>query len=79
MLKKHGVKPIAAKGKIFDPNQHEALMQTENDECPENTVLEELQKGYLLEDRVIRTSKVRVSKLKEKAKEELKKDNKDGG
>lgn len=70
MLKKHGVKPIEAKGKIFDPNQHEALMQTENDEYPENTVLEELQKGYLLEDRVIRTSKVKVSKLKEEKKEE---------
>jgi molecular chaperone GrpE len=69
MLKKHGVKPIEAKGKIFDPNQHEALMQAENDEYPENTVVEELQKGYLLEDRVIRTSKVKVSKKKEKSQD----------
>ena len=73
MLKKHRVKPIEAKGKKFDPNQHEALMQTENDEYPENTVLEELQKGYLLEDRVIRTSKVKVSKLREEAENDKEK------
>jgi len=62
LLKKNNVKPIEAKGKIFDPNYHEALMQVENNELPENTVVEELQKGYLLGDRVIRTAKVKVSK-----------------
>jgi len=62
MLKDHGVTPIAAEGKIFDPNFHEALMQVEDKDLPEHTVVEELQKGYRLNDRVIRTSKVRVSK-----------------
>jgi len=62
MLKEYGVKPIEAQGKIFDPHLHEALMQVENKDAPEHTVLEELQKGYLLNDRVIRTSKVKVSK-----------------
>lgn len=62
MLKEYGVKPIEAKDKIFDPNFHEALMQMENNDVPEHTVVEELQKGYLLNDRVIRTSKVKVSK-----------------
>lgn len=62
MLKEHDVKPIEAKGKIFDPHYHEALMQIEDKELPENTIVEELQKGYLLNDRVIRTSKVKVSK-----------------
>ena len=62
MLKANGVKPIEAKGKIFDPNFHEALIQVENKEVPEHTVVEELQKGYLLNDRVIRTTKVKVSK-----------------
>jgi len=62
MLKEYGVKPIEAQGKIFDPNFHEALMQTEDKNLPENTVAEELQKGYLLNDRVIRTAKVKVSK-----------------
>lgn len=64
MLKKNNVRPIEAKGKIFDPNFHEALMQIESDEYPENTVVEELQKGYLLGDRVIRTTKAKVSTVK---------------
>ncbi|MDD5005507.1 MAG: nucleotide exchange factor GrpE [Candidatus Omnitrophica bacterium] len=62
MLKKNNVKPIEAKGKIFDPHLHEALMQAENDQYPENTIIEELQKGYMLGERVIRTAKVQVSK-----------------
>ncbi|MDO8489337.1 MAG: nucleotide exchange factor GrpE [Candidatus Omnitrophota bacterium] len=63
MLKEHGVKPIEAEGKKFDPNFHEALMQVENKDVPEHTVVEELQKGYLLNDRIIRTAKVKVSKI----------------
>jgi len=62
LLKEYGVKPIEAEGKIFDPNFHEALMQVEDKDLPEHTIVEELQKGYLLNDRVIRTSKVKVSK-----------------
>lgn len=62
MLKEHGVEPIEAEGKIFDPHYHEALMQVENKDIPEHTVVEELQKGYLLNDRVIRTAKVKVAK-----------------
>jgi molecular chaperone GrpE len=64
MLKNHGVKPIEAEGKIFDPNFHEALMQVENKEVPEHTIIEVLQKGYLIHGRVLRTAKVKVSKLK---------------
>ncbi len=62
MLKEYGVKPLEAKGKLFDPHCHEALMQAEDKELPEHTVIEELQKGYILNDRVIRTAKVKVSK-----------------
>ncbi|MFH0826998.1 MAG: nucleotide exchange factor GrpE [Candidatus Omnitrophota bacterium] len=62
MLKAQGVKPIEAKGKLFDPHFHEALMQVDGEDLPEHTIVEELQKGYLLNDRVIRTSKVKVSK-----------------
>jgi len=65
MLKEYGVKPIVAEGKVFDPHCHEALMQVENKELPENTIVEELQKGYQLNDRVIRTAKVKVSKKEE--------------
>jgi len=62
LLKTHGVKPVEAEGKIFDPNYHEALMQVENKDLPENTIVEVLQKGYLMYERVIRTAKVKVSK-----------------
>jgi molecular chaperone GrpE len=62
MLKKNGVKPIEAKGKIFDPHCQEALMQEVNSDVEENTVLEVLQKGYLLGDKVVRTAKVKVAK-----------------
>ncbi|RJP29058.1 MAG: nucleotide exchange factor GrpE [Candidatus Omnitrophota bacterium] len=62
MLKEHGVKPIEAKNKKFDPSFHEALMEEQCDDLPEHTIVEELQKGYLLNDRVVRTSKVKVSK-----------------
>jgi molecular chaperone GrpE len=61
-LKVHGVKPIEALGVKFDPHYHEALMQVEDKDKPEHTVVEELQKGYLLNDKVIRTAKVKVSK-----------------
>jgi molecular chaperone GrpE len=75
LLKEHGVRPIEAEGKIFDPHLHEALMQVENKDLPEHTVVEELQKGYFLHDRVIRTAKVKVSKkgiIEEEIKEEQK-------
>ncbi len=62
LLKEYGVKPIEAEGKIFDPNFHEALIQVVDKDLPEHTIVEELQKGYLLNDRVVRTSKVKVSK-----------------
>jgi len=62
MLKNHGVKPIEAEGKMFDPNFHEALMQVEDKKLPEHTIIEVLQKGYLMHGRVLRTAKVKVSK-----------------
>jgi molecular chaperone GrpE len=62
MLKQYGVKPIEAEGKPFDPHFHEALMQEVNQDLPEHTIIEELQKGYFLNDKVVRSSKVKVSK-----------------
>ena len=60
-LERKGVSKIEALGKAFDPNIHEAIAQVATEECPENTVIEELQKGYMLYDRVIRPSRVAVS------------------
>lgn len=59
-----GVKPIESLNKEFDPNFHQAVMQEETDEHPANTVTAELQKGYMIHDRLLRPSMVIVSKSK---------------
>jgi molecular chaperone GrpE len=60
------VTPIESKGQPFDPTYHEAVMQEETDEFPENTVVTEMQKGYLIHDRLLRPSMVVVAKPKTK-------------
>lgn len=60
-LKNEGVEPIEAVGKEFDPNLHQAVMQVEDENVDSNIVVEELQKGYKLKDRVIRPSMVKVN------------------
>lgn len=60
-LKKEGVEPIEAVGKEFDPHQHQAVMQGEDESFGSNVVTDEFQKGYLLKDRVIRPSMVKVN------------------
>lgn len=60
-LQKEGVNPIEAVGQPFDPNYHNAVMRHETTEYPENTVVEELQKGYAVGDRVLRPSMVKVA------------------
>lgn len=66
------VKPVEADKKPFDPNFHQAVTQEENDEFPDNTVTNVLQKGYLLHDRLIRPAMVVVSKKAKKETEETK-------
>lgn len=60
-LKKEGVEAIEAVNKEFDPHLHQAVMQVEDDNFVSNIVIEEFQKGYMLKDRVIRPSMVKVS------------------
>lgn len=62
---KFHVKPIESLEKPFDPGFHQAVMQEENDSHPDKTVLKELQKGYLMHDKLIRPSMVVVSRKKE--------------
>lgn len=62
---KFSVKPIDALKKPFDPNFHEAVTQEETDDHPDNIVLKEFQKGYMIHDRLLRPSMVAVSKAKE--------------
>ena len=63
-LEKRGVTPIEAVNEPFDPMQHEAVIHVESEDVPENNVIEEWQKGYMLHNRVIRPSMVSVSKGK---------------
>ena len=60
-LKAEGAEQIEAVGKEFDPNLHQAIMQVEDANFDSNIVVEELQKGYILKDRVIRPSMVKVN------------------
>ncbi|RMF88913.1 MAG: nucleotide exchange factor GrpE [Methanobacteriota archaeon] len=61
-LARHGVEPIKALGEPFNPHLHECVLTEKNDDLEEDTVTEEIQKGYTMKDRVIRHSKVKVSK-----------------
>lgn len=61
VLKAQGVTVIEAEGKEFDPNYHQAVMTVKDENFKPNMVVEELQKGYMLKDRVIRASLVKVS------------------
>jgi len=62
IFSKFGVTPVEAVGQPFDPAFHQAIMQEESSEHPENTVVSEMQKGYLLHDRLLRPAMVVVSK-----------------
>lgn len=62
ILEGEGVKPIEAKGKDFDPNFHEAMLYEPSPGASEGQILDELQRGYMLHDRVLRPSRVKVAK-----------------
>ena len=62
VLEEAGVKPIEAVGAEFDPNFHNAVMHVEDETLGENVVAEELQKGYMYRDTVVRNSMVKVAK-----------------
>ncbi len=67
LLGTHGVVQIEAAGKIFDPALHEAMAQAADASVEPNTVIEELQRGYQLRDRLLRPSRVIVAKALEEA------------
>ena len=62
IFEQFGVKPFASLGKTFDPALHQAVMQEESDDHPEKTILNELEKGYMMHDRLLRPATVVVSK-----------------
>ncbi len=62
VLEDKGVKPVKALGEIFDPNLHEAVTVDAKSDKPDNTVVEELQRGYIYKDKIVRPAKVKVAK-----------------
>jgi molecular chaperone GrpE len=65
VLEKFNITPIESLGQPFNPNFHEAMMQEHSDTHPDNTVIQELQRGYRIYDRLLRPSLVVVSKKKQ--------------
>jgi len=65
-LEKQGLEQIKAKGKLFDPHLHEAIMKVELDEYADNIIVEEMRRGYKLKDRVLRPTMVKVNKRSDK-------------
>ncbi len=61
VLSKLGLEPIDTEGKEFDPNYHDAVMQTPTSEHPEHTIINELQKGYKMGEKVLRPALVNVA------------------
>lgn len=70
-LKRLGVSAMRPEGEPFDPNYHEAVMREATDEYPEGTVIEQLIRGYLIEDQVLRHAMVKVATPKETDDEQL--------
>lgn len=70
VFEQFNVRSFESLGKAFDPALHQAVMQEETDDHPENTVLNELQKGYMMHDRLLRPAMVVVSKTKEPENQE---------
>jgi molecular chaperone GrpE len=62
ILRQEGLSPISSEGEMFDPAVHEALMSKPSDEYEEDTVIQTLERGYVLNGKPIRPAKVVVSK-----------------
>lgn len=65
VLERHGVEQVKSEGEEFDPRLHEAVATVEDAQREEGSIVDEVQRGYLLNGRLIRPSRVRISKKKE--------------
>ena len=72
IFKKNNIEPIKSINEKLDPNLHQAMMEVEDDTKEPGTIVQEIQKGFMMKDRLLRPSLVGVSKkiVKEKQKEE---------
>ena len=79
IFKKNNIEPIKSINEKLDPNLHQAMMEVEDDTKEPGTIVQEIQKGFMMKDRLLRPSLVGVSKkiVKEEQKQEKKEDHKD--
>ena len=73
IFKKNNIEEIVAVNKKLDPNLHQAMMEIEDENKESGTIIQEIQKGYIMKDRLLRPSLVAVSKKPEKNEEKVKK------
>ena len=74
---KNGITPIVSVGKKLDPNQHQAMMEVDDDQKEPGTIVQEIQKGFMMKDRLLRPALVSVSKKTKLEKEEKNDENKE--
>ena len=73
IFNKNNIQPIKAINEKLDPNLHQAMMEVEDDKKDSGTIVQEIQKGFMMKDRLLRPSLVAVSKKKEESKEKSEK------
>ena len=76
IFRKNNIEPIDSVNKKLDPNIHQAMMEIENDQKEPGTIIQEIQKGFIMKDRLLRPALVGVTKKFEKKKNDAKKDKK---
>jgi len=76
IFKKNNIEPIDAVNKKLDPNFHQAMMEIENDQKEPGTIIQEIQKGFMMKDRLLRPALVAVAKKFEKKENDTEKDKK---
>jgi len=76
IFKKNNIEPIDTINKKLDPNFHQAMLEVENEQKEPGTIIQEIQKGFMMKDRLLRPALVTVAKKFEKKKNDVKKDNK---
>ena len=74
IFKKNNIEPIKAINEKLDPNLHQAMMEVEDDTKDQGTIVQEIQKGFMMKDRLLRPSLVAVSKKKVEEKQNSQKD-----
>ncbi len=79
ILSKNGITPLDSIGKKLDPNLHQAMMEIEDDQKEPGTIVQEIQKGFMMKDRLLRPSLVGVSKKSEKKNEKSEENKENSG